>query len=313
VGGRRAAKRPRVSGDDPVGAVARDAIAYYLQALQRQTAAARAGRVEGVHQLRVATRRLRAALALFESALPRRAAKYASEELAWLGHTTGPVRDLDVLAAAVAKQGRRLMADGAPATVLMRHVREQRAAAHAILVDALDAPRMRRLVGRLTALAGSATPKGAGTPCRTAAPALIRPLIRSVRRAGRGLEEDASAEELHVLRVRAKRLRYALGSLDGLGGAKMQTLTKRLTELQELLGEQRDAVSQRVWLRAEAGAFAGEPETLLAIGALCEILRRRARRLARRVPAARDRVTRRKLVAAVLRELGAPTEFRHAA
>jgi len=312
VGGRRAAKRPRVSGDDPVGAVAREAIAYYLQALQRQMAAARAGRVEGVHQLRVATRRLRAALALFESALPRRAAKYASEELTWLGHTTGPVRDLDVLAAAAAKHG-RLMADGAPPTMLMRHVREQRAAAHAILVDALDAPRMRRLVGRLTALAGSATPKGAGIPCRTAAPALIRPLIRSVRRAGRGLEEDASTEELHVLRVRAKRLRYGLGSLDGLGGAKMQTLTKRLAELQDLLGEQRDAVSQQVWLRAEAAAFAGEPETLLAIGALCEILRRRARRLARRVPWARDRVTRRKLVAAVLRELGATTEVRDAA
>ncbi|MGH7895033.1 MAG: CHAD domain-containing protein, partial [Candidatus Binatia bacterium] len=105
---RRIAKGPSVTGDDPVGVVARAAILHHLAMLERGMAAARAGRVEGVHQLRVATRRLRAALALFESGLPRRASRSAREELAWLGRTTGPVRDLDVLAGAVAKRGRRL-------------------------------------------------------------------------------------------------------------------------------------------------------------------------------------------------------------
>ncbi|MGH7894111.1 MAG: CHAD domain-containing protein, partial [Candidatus Binatia bacterium] len=196
---------------------------------------------------------------------------------------------------------------------LLRHVRERRSAAHAVVGDALAATRTRRLVARLAALAASAPGPGARVVCRAAASGLVRPLVRSVRQAGRKVEDEPSTDALHVLRVRVKRLRYALESLDGLGGDAVRTLTRRLAGLQELLGEQRDAVSQQAWLRAEAATFAGEPETLLAVGALCEALRRRAKRLVRQVPAARDRALRHKLVTAVLRELAGRSLARAAA
>ena len=50
---------------------------------------------EELHDMRVATRRLRAALSLFEGVLPVRAQVFR-EELGWLGRLLGAVRDLDV-------------------------------------------------------------------------------------------------------------------------------------------------------------------------------------------------------------------------
>ena len=51
--------------------------------------------IEELHDMRVATRRLRAALALFSTVLPVRAQTFR-EELGWLGRVLGAVRDLDV-------------------------------------------------------------------------------------------------------------------------------------------------------------------------------------------------------------------------
>jgi triphosphatase len=51
--------------------------------------------VEALHQMRVATRRLRATIALFREVLP---AQFGAlrDELQWVGHELGAVRDVDV-------------------------------------------------------------------------------------------------------------------------------------------------------------------------------------------------------------------------
>ena len=297
-----------------MGAVARAALAHHLEMLQRHMGGARAGRVAAVHQLRVSTRRLRAALALFESVLPRRTSARMNEELGWLGRTIGPVRDLDVLRVDLARRSRELDPVLAPAlTTVLRHAGDRRSAAHGILVDALDAPRTQRLVVQLTALAGSALPTPARVACALVAPTLVRPLVRAVRHASRGVDDSVSPDVLHRLRVRVKRLRYALEAVSDDQMGATRTLGKRLAALQELLGAQHDAVSQQAWLRTEAAEFADDPQTLLAVGALCEVLRRRARRLARRAPPAIDRALRRKLMAAALGELGRRAATRDAA
>ena len=51
-----------------------------------------------------------------------------------------------------------------------------------------------------------------------------------------------SAEQLHALRIRAKRARYALEFLGDLTGKSGKRLVKRLVELQDLLGGHQDAV-----------------------------------------------------------------------
>jgi CHAD domain-containing protein len=115
--------------------------------------------------------------------------------------------------------------------------------------------------------------------------------------------DDASPRRLHKLRIRAKRLRYALESLDGLGGKAARTLAGRLTDLQHVLGDQRDAMNQRAWLLAEAPAFVGDAEALVALGAVVEALRHRAEQMGERVPRAWKRIDHPKRLAAVLDEL----------
>ena len=308
----RAARRS-LSAEMPVAVAARETIDARTAVLARELEAARTGKVEGVHQLRVAIRRLRTALTLFADALPRRSADALERELADLGRAVGPVRDLDVLAIAVGKRGRKLDGTLAPAvTTLVRHIRDHRASAHAVLASTLDAPRVRRMLVRLTALARHRSVDA--TPVGAVAASLVRPLVRELRRAGRKAEKTRSPDVLHKLRIRAKHLRYALETLEGLGGKATRDLAQRLADLQHVLGDQRDATNQRAWLLDEVPAFAGDAEALVALGAIAEGLRRRARRMARRAPRAWRKVDRPKRMTAMMDELNrAGRATRHAA
>jgi CHAD domain-containing protein len=246
-------------------------------------------------------RRLRAALALFAAALPRRTADGLERELQALGHTVGAVRDLDVLAAAIAKRARKIDPQLEPAVVtILRHVREQRTAAQAVLATTLDTPRTRRLTERLAALARGG---GGGEAAWKVAADLVRPLVRDVVHDGRRVDPSSSPKALHRLRIRAKRLRYALEALDGIGGDAARALANRLADLQTVLGDQRDATTQRAWLLDEVPAFVGDAEALVAIGAIAESLRRRARRRGQGLSRAWRRIDHPKRVAAALEEL----------
>jgi len=301
MAGRRS-KGSAVSADMSVGVAARISIAAALETMTHELQAARAGKIRGVHQVRVATRRLRAALELFHDALPRRAALALTEDLAELARAVGPVRDLDVLAEAIAQRGRKIDAALEPAVAtILRHVRERRSASHALLVAALDGSGTRRLTERLALLARGHG--GATAPMSAVAADLVRPLAQKVARAGRGVDVSATPAALHRLRIKVKRLRYALEVLDGLGADAARKLARRLAALQRLLGDQRDATNQRAWLADEMPAFVGDAEALVAVGAIGEALRRRAKRFLRDVPAACARIDRPKLVASVLREL----------
>jgi CHAD domain-containing protein len=55
--------------------------------------------IEGVHQMRVTSRRMRAALSSFRSAVPKGISRHWSEELGWVASQLGRARDLDVFIA----------------------------------------------------------------------------------------------------------------------------------------------------------------------------------------------------------------------
>src|SRR5207248_2888217 len=81
-------------------------------------------------------------------------------------------------------------------------------------------------------------------------PVLLRPLLRAVLRSGGRLSAESSPAALHRLRIRVKRLRYAVETLGGLGGKSMRKLLRQLVRLQDLLGEHQDAVTIAARLRA---------------------------------------------------------------
>jgi CHAD domain-containing protein len=300
---------PRAAGvilspDDGVALAARVVVRFHLRAFARQEQPARAGDVEGVHELRVATRRLRAALRFFAPVLPARFLETLRGELAWLAARIGAVRDLDVLSQLVTARAPRVDPDlrGALGPLAV-WVHDRRAAAHAELSATLDSARARRLLDRLAAFAESVPPRTAQETLGARAPSLLRPLLRRTLAAGRAIGADARPEALHRLRVRAKRLRYALETLRGLGGKRVAKALGRLVALQGLLGAHQDATMTVAQLREFAETARVPPATLLAVGALVDGFGRRARKLRRRFPDAWRRLDRSRVRAGIQREL----------
>ncbi|MFN8543836.1 MAG: CHAD domain-containing protein [Candidatus Binatia bacterium] len=270
--------------DDRAGSAARAVLRVQLRRFGREVAGARAGEVEPVHQLRVATRRLRAALAVFAPVVA--GAETLREELSWVGRQIGAVRDLDVLGEAVGARARALGPARCTALApVVEEIRARRVVAHRALVRALDARRSRVLLARLDALAAAPGSRRDGARLGELAPDHVRPLVRAVRRAGRHLDADAPAEALPRLRVRAKRLRYALESLAALA-PDLPKLIGGLERLQEILGAHQDAVTQAAWLERHVEETTLPPRTLVAIGMVIAGLEREGRRMRRRFPRA---------------------------
>jgi CHAD domain-containing protein len=96
--------------------------------------------------------------------------------------------------------------------------------------------------------------------------------LRKLRKAARQLPWDPSDQQLHALRIRAKRARYAA---ELVGGKRVELYVDALKQVQDVIGEHQDAVVAEEKIRNVAVA-----ETALVAGRLIE--RERARRLARR-------------------------------
>ncbi len=282
---------------------ARHVLRSHLATLEREEVRARRGEAEGIHQFRVATRRLRAALRLFASVLPSAEVMRGHAGLASLAGAVGAVRDVDVLDRSLAKEQRRLERALKPELApVHREIADRRATAHAALLEVLDSQRHRTLLARLGALARGTLRRS--TPAIAAvAPGLVTPLWRKTLRAGRRLTRAASDADLHRLRVRAKRLRYALESLRSLGGKRVRRTLGDLENLQDLLGGHQDLATQIKWLRAYAETAQAPRATLVAVGALGQLLVRRARRSRQRAREAWKRFNRPHRRRRTLREL----------
>jgi CHAD domain-containing protein len=190
--------------------------------------------IEGVHRMRVATRRLRAALRVFEAALPSEAGSVRAE-LTWLGQTLGTVRDLDVQLATL----RTLMQD-APLQAVVDILEARRAPAHQALRRALASPRYAALVAQLQALRGS---PGSQALAKEEVPNLVRRSQRRFRHTAREAEQRATAARLHRARIRAKQLRYSLEFVADLYGPPADELIAAVTRVQDVLGTIQDAAT----------------------------------------------------------------------
>jgi CHAD domain-containing protein len=115
------------------------------------------GDIERVHDMRVATRRLRAMLEIFEPCFPAASLKPVLGEVKALADALGERRDPDVqLAALAAFEAGVLKADAPGVEVVAARERERQAAGNVVLADALRAAEETDLRGRLQALAAEA-------------------------------------------------------------------------------------------------------------------------------------------------------------
>lgn len=207
---------------------------------------------EGVHQMRVALRRLRSALSLFDSVITASDAGELNEGLRWLAGQLGPARDWDVLTGAFL----RPFADDRDAAglgPLVEAAADARRAAWARAVEAIRSPRYTTLLLFLGGWLEEGRWYGADDSTGTAAmPALLdRPLMelagawlsgrhRKVRRRGRHLRR-LDAPDRHRLRIAVKKLRYATEFFRGLyPAAATRPYLGALETLQAVLGELQD-------------------------------------------------------------------------
>jgi CHAD domain-containing protein len=263
----------------PAAEAVRAVLADGLARLLANEAAARAGDVEAVHQMRVAVRRLRSDLRTFRPLLQSDWANELSAALRPLAASLGAVRDLDVVVERFETRGADVAGDLAPLTADLRGLRD---VARTALIESLGSPDHAALVARVAAAAREPQlgPLASGD-ARDALPPLVtaawRRLARQTDPLVRALARDAGGPadtELHRARILAKRARYAseaasrfLGRRRGRAAARF---ARRLADVQQLLGDHQDATGMIRELRDGVTNHSSDSRLGFAAGRLFE-------------------------------------------
>jgi CHAD domain-containing protein len=238
-----------------------DVVSAYVSAqasrLKALDAAVRRDEPDAVHQMRVTTRRLRAALQAFPMVLPKPATAGLRDELRWLGRVLGDARDAEVLEqhfqAALAELPVELVIGPAKARVTLHFAPEQAAARKAVL-KALDSRRYFRLLDDLDRLVDD-PPRTASATAAAAEilpQAVARAYRRTKRRMGRAMRAPAGPARdiaLHEARKAAKRARYAADATEPVFGKRARRFANRMKAVQTVLGDHQDAVTARTVAR----------------------------------------------------------------
>ena len=272
-------------------ASAADVVKAYLKVqvakLRELEPKVRADEFDSVHQMRVATRRLRAALRSFGAVIPRPATRKVAAELKWLGGLLGEARDGEVLP-------RHLLAslETVPVELLIGpvqarvqgHFAPRRASAREVVIEAFGSERYAALLADLDRLAHD-PPLGpkAGARARDVLPAAVRKAyrqanrrMRRARQAPRGPARDVA---LHEARKSARRARYAAEAAHPASGKPARTFARQMKKVQSVIGDHQDTVIARQAAR-ELGIGAHlAGENAFSYGLLHEHERHRAEQL----------------------------------
>ena len=252
----------------------RDIVANGLSHLLMNRAAALAGDAEGIHQTRVAIRRLRSALRLFEPRLEPHAVSLFQDELRRLGRVIGEARDWDVFCVEMLPESFD-RAENAEWGQLIRDAAERRRKeADATSAREVSSPSFTALILGLAAWTETGREnidllgdKRFERKIVRIAPDLLDRLFRKVRKRRRAVQPGASASELHPLRKSLKKLRYGVEFLASLYPKKpVKRLVKRMKALQQSLGVINDAATAT--RLAERLAGGGHLELGVPVGAL---------------------------------------------
>lgn len=227
---------------------------------------------EYVHDMRVATRRARAAARLYGEFFRPKAIRRFLRDLRRTARLLGAVRDLDVAILRLEQfSGKKRRAAAEQAAAALANWRSQREAAHAELLAWFNSATYARFVTRFAefcatpgAGARNYTPKLGERPTphqvRHVAPSMILNHFENVRSFETLFEGETvpPVEALHLLRIECKYLRYNLEFVESLLGPQAADLLAELRTLQQDLGDLNDAaVSKRMISEAQAPADPG--------------------------------------------------------
>jgi CHAD domain-containing protein len=265
----------------PAGTVVLSHLQDQVHTLKSFDPGVRRDQPDSVHKMRVATRRLRSALATFEPLLDPHAGDALRAELKWLAGVLGEARDAEVMrdrlttmATEDAAGADNDASDPAEAAGDLSSELEARyRTAHAEVLRVLSSARYFRLLDSLdTLLASPPWASVAEERAGKVLPRLVRRDWRRVKKRAAATEHAPTTAEqdvaLHELRKASKRLRYSCEALEPVFGEPARELGAGAKELQEVLGEHQDSVVSRELLQ-QLAAEAGLPgESALVLGRL---------------------------------------------
>ncbi|CAN5584965.1 hypothetical protein BH10ACT3_BH10ACT3_04520 [soil metagenome] len=269
-------KKPSLGRHPDVGDITRYVAARgALRLIERDPGVREGTDPEAVHQARVATRRLRADLKSLEPILDRRWTKRIRDELKWLGAILGEVRELDVLQGHLndaISESDDLDPTGRDGDQIISVMVEQRRLRHLELVDVMGGRRYVELLKDLVAAAQEPPLRTGVKPTKSGRKVLRKVIATSWRRtkkAADGIDDRSPVTELHEVRKRAKRARYAAELGTPVFSPDAKKLSIRITEVQDVLGELNDAVTLATWLQEEA-PYRLDPSAAFLAGRLTE-------------------------------------------
>jgi inorganic triphosphatase YgiF len=208
-----------------------------------------AGTGEGIHQMRVAARRLRAALSALKPMIPAAQYRWVLEELKWLSGTMGPARNWDVFAVSLLKPVTKALPVEPELERLANVAEQRRRAAYEQVEQAIRSQRytvtMLQLAQWFEARRWRDQPASEQAallfaPISEVAPGLIERSWRRTRKRSRHFKQ-LKQEQRHRLRIALKRLRYTIDFLrDLFDHGEVKALEKRMKPLQENLGHLND-------------------------------------------------------------------------
>jgi CHAD domain-containing protein len=237
--------------DDPMAEAGRKVLHFHFAEMLSHEEGTRLGSdIEALHDMRVATRRMRAAFEVFGSAFQARVLKPHLKGLRAAGRALGQVRDLDVFMEKAQAYLETLPEEQRSGLdPLLTHWQEIRANARFEMLAHLDSQAYQDFKQEFNLFLS--TP-GAGAvavspdepiPNRVCeiAPVLIYTRLAGVRAYDAGLEQ-ASVEQLHALRIEFKKFRYTLEFFREVLGDSARTVIGEVKKLQDHLGDLNDAV-----------------------------------------------------------------------
>ncbi len=242
-------ERSGIQPDDPMSEAGRKILDFHFERMLLHEPGSRQGEdAEAVHDMRVATRRMRSALRLFAPFYRRKVIRPLVRDLRQTARALGAVRDRDVFIEKLAYYQETLPpGTGDSLAPLLEYCRLQRDMDRARLIAHLDSPDFERFVATFETFL---TTPGLGTrkfesaapaayQVRHVAPRLIYTHYEAVR-AYETVLDRASVETLHALRIECKRLRYALEFFSEVMGEEVQGVIDALKQLQDHLGNLND-------------------------------------------------------------------------
>ena len=224
-------------------------ITAYLECIKKESKNIRSLRdAEPLHRLRIATRRLRAALTIFENLFLHQELKKWKKEIRRLGRALGAARDLDVQLRFLKSFQSKNTACAADLEFLVRILHKKRSEAQKVVVSAVCKTAQKNTLNAITeylTTLRTSNKKVSRTNLSFEIRETISHRLADLLSYRRYVNQPRQSKKLHEMRIAAKQLRYTLEIFEQLSRRKLHRFAVLTRRIQDTLG---DLHELDVWL-----------------------------------------------------------------